>query len=42
MASRALLPFFECWYNRERLHSTLGCVSPNTFEQDLTRCRRAA
>ena len=42
MATRALVPFIEAWYNRERLHSTLGYVSPNAFEQDLTRRRRAA
>ena len=42
MATRALVPFIEEWYNRERLHSALGYVSPQTFEQDLTRRRRAA
>jgi putative transposase len=42
MATRALVPFIEDWYNRERLHSALDYVSPNTFEQDLTRRRRAA
>jgi putative transposase len=42
MATRALVPFIETWYNRERLHSTLGYVSPQTFEQDLPRRRRAA
>jgi putative transposase len=41
-AMRALVPFIETWYNRERLHSTLGYVSPQAFEQDLTRRRRAA
>jgi len=42
MASRALVPCIDSWYNRERLHSALGYVSPNAFEQDLTRRRRAA
>jgi putative transposase len=42
MATRALVPFIEEWYNRERLHSALGYVSPKVFEQDLTRRRRAA
>jgi len=42
MATRALVPFIEEWYNRERLHSALGYVSPQAFEQDLTRRRRAA
>jgi transposase InsO family protein len=42
MATRALVPFIETWYNRERLHSTLGYVSPHAFEQDLPRRRRAA
>ena len=41
-ATRALVPFIEDWYNRERLHSALGYVSPQTFEQALTRRRRAA
>ncbi len=38
----SLVPFIEDWYKRERLHSALGYVSPQTFEQDLTRRRRAA
>ena len=42
MATRALVPFIEDWYNRERLHSALDYVSPNQFEHDLTRRRRAA
>jgi putative transposase len=42
MATRALVPFIETWYNRERLHSALGYVSPDTFEQELTRRRRSA
>jgi putative transposase len=42
MGTRALVPFIEDWYNRERLHSALDYVSPNAFEQDLTRRRRAA
>ena len=42
MATRALVSFIEEWYNRERLHSAFGYVSPQTFEQDLTRRRRAA
>ena len=42
MATRALVPFIEDWYNRERLHSAFGYVSPQTFEQDLTRHWRVA
>ncbi|MCC6774228.1 MAG: IS3 family transposase [Gemmatimonadaceae bacterium] len=42
MATRALVPFIEDWYNRTRLHSALGYASPHAFEQDLTRRRRAA
>lgn len=42
MATRALVPFIEDWYNRTRRHSALNYVSPNEFEQDLTRRRRAA
>ena len=32
-ARQALFEFIEVWYNRERLHSSLGYVSPATFEQ---------
>ena len=42
MASRALVPFIDSWYNWERLHSAFGYVLFNAFEQDLTRRRRAA
>ena len=42
MATRALVPLIEDWYNHEQLYSALGYVSPQTFEQDLTRHRRAA
>lgn len=42
MATRALVPFIEDWYNRERLHSAFGDVSNNAFGQDPTRRRRAA
>jgi len=39
MGTRALVPFIDDWYNRERLHSALGYVSPRTFEHNLTRRR---
>ena len=31
-ARRAIFDFIEVWYNRKRLHSTLGYVSPAAFE----------
>jgi putative transposase len=31
-ARRAVFEFIEVWYNRQRLHSTLGYLSPDTFE----------
>ena len=42
MATRAFVPFIKQWYHSVRLHSSLGYVSPQTIEQDLTRRRRAA
>ena len=32
-ARRSLFKYIETWYNRERRHSTLGYVSPATYEQ---------
>jgi transposase InsO family protein len=34
-ARHALFDFIEIWYNRQRRHSSLGYVSPVTYEQDL-------
>lgn len=34
-ATRAIVEFIEGWYNRQRLHSALGYVSPTTFEEQL-------
>ena len=39
---RALVEFIETWYNRERLHSSLGYQTPLQYEQDLLRTLRAA
>ena len=39
---RALVPFIDTWYNRERLHSSLGYRTPDAFEQDLRRTPPAA
>ncbi|QYZ67522.1 MAG: hypothetical protein HPY30_16950 [Gammaproteobacteria bacterium (ex Lamellibrachia satsuma)] len=30
------------FYNRKRLHSYLGCMSPNDFEQQLMELKKAA
>ena len=34
-ARRALFRYIETWYNRRRRHSTLGYVSPATYEEQL-------
>jgi putative transposase len=34
-ARSSLFQWIECWYNRRRLHSTLGYVSPEQFEAQL-------
>jgi transposase InsO family protein len=39
-ARRAIFEFVEVFYNRQRLHSTLGYVSPAEYEGWAT-CRRA-
>jgi transposase InsO family protein len=31
-AQQAIFEYIECWYNRSRLHSSLGYQSPETFE----------
>lgn len=35
-ARAAIFDYIECFYNRERLHSSLGHVSPERFEAGLT------
>ena len=39
---RALVPFIDTWYNRERLHSSLGYKTPDAFEQEVRRTPPAA
>jgi len=34
-AKSSLFEWIECWYNRRRLHSSLGYKSPETFEAQL-------
>lgn len=36
-ARRAIFQYIEGWYNRERLHSTLGYRSPITYEREVLR-----
>jgi transposase InsO family protein len=32
-ARAAIFEYIEIWYNRERLHSSLGYQSPTTYEE---------
>jgi len=34
-ARAAVFDYIEIWYNRQRRHSTLGYLSPETFESSL-------
>ena len=34
-ARSSLFEWIECWYNRRRLHSSLGYLSPEQFEAQL-------
>lgn len=36
-ARRVLFDYIECWYNTNRLHSTLGYRTPKEIEQQLTQ-----
>lgn len=38
----ALFDFIEIWYNRQRLHSSLGYRAPLTYEVQVTHSERAA
>ncbi len=41
-ARKAIFRYIEGWYNRERLHSSLGYLSPVAYEEQLALTRRAA
>ena len=34
-ARRAIFEYIEVWYNRKRMHSTLGYLSPSAYEAQL-------
>ncbi len=36
-AALAIFEYIEIWYNRKRLHSALGYMSPDTFEKQLNK-----
>ena len=38
---RALFEFIEVFYNRQRLHSTLGYLSPDEYERQIHHCKAA-
>jgi transposase InsO family protein len=35
-ARMAIFEYIEAWYNRERLHSSLGYLRPTNYELQLT------
>jgi putative transposase len=41
-ARRAIFDYIEVWYNRQRLHSSLGYMSPAEYEDQLVLTPRAA
>ena len=41
-AKRLLFYYIEVFYNRKRMHSSLGYVSPAAFERNATTVRAAA
>ena len=34
-AMASIFEYVECWYNRRRLHSSLGYLSPEQYERSL-------
>lgn len=38
-ARTQIFAYFEGWYNRQRLHSSLGYLSPDQFEQRFLQDR---
>ncbi len=41
-AQQDILEYISMFYNRSRLHSYLGYMSPNDFEQQLMKWKKAA
>ncbi|WP_371878163.1 IS3 family transposase [Chitinophaga nivalis] len=41
-AALAVFEYIEIWYNRKRLHSTLGYMSPHDFGEFLNKQNIAA
>jgi len=41
-AQRDILEYISMFYNSERLHSYLGYMSPNDYEQQLLEMRKVA
>jgi putative transposase len=40
-AWQVIFEFIEIWYNRQRIHSTLGYVSPTDYEQNVCQASKA-
>jgi putative transposase len=41
-AQQDVLNYISMFYNRHRLHSTLGYISPNDFEKQLVKLKYVA
>ena len=42
MAELIVFEYIEIWYNKKRLHSALGYMSPAEFEQNYYKFKNAA
>ena len=36
-AKISIFEYIECWYNRKRIHSTIGYMTPQDYEDFITK-----